>query len=404
MKLFVLYIPGLDRRRVTSSEMPFTYDLLTGYPSARIRTLPSTELVPSLLTGTYPHQNRIFQISLKNEAGNSLLHKLLRIIPDSISVFLQCIYYMFDKKNELPTIPWNRRHYFNFHRLKYTRRKKNPEILNIIGGIPSLFHHLGEQSRYIFVKKFSEMLKMVSSLPFSDIDFEFLEFYAFDIFSHWNIDRSEAFSQALQSVDHVVKKLHENCEQKATSFVLLVDHGQERIKGTVNLKKLLKSSGVPRDEYLYFMEVSCTRLWFKTDRAREKILRLLEDLKHITVLDYRQIHQYNICFEDEKFGEVFIFPDHGYIFFPHDFYHPLANIFLALSGSEQRPRLFNPRHRGNHGYLPDHPAEEGYIVLADRTYESTSEIVDLIDFAPTVLALLEKPVPDYMCGQPIFIS
>jgi hypothetical protein len=183
-----------------------------------------------------------------------------------------------------------------------------------------------------------------------------------------------------------------------------VDHGQERIKGTINLKRLFKNNGIPKDEYLYFMESSCTRLWFKTSGVRKQILKMLEGLEHIKVLDYRQMYQYNICLDDKKYGEVFIFSDHGYIFFPHDFYHPFANIFLSLTSPEQRPRLFNPRHRGNHGHLPDHPSEEGYIVFADRTYESTSEIVDLIDFAPTILTLVGKPVPDYMCGQPIFIS
>jgi hypothetical protein len=151
------------------------------------------------------------------------------------------------------------------------------------------------------------------------------------------------------------------------------------------------------------MEISCTRLWFKTDRARQKILETLEELKHITVLDYRQMHQYNICFDDEKFGEVFIFPDCGYIFFPHDFYHPLANIFLALSSSEQRPRLFNPRHRGNHGYLPDNPSEEGYVILADKNYKTLREWAELIDFAPSILSLIDRPIPEYMRGEAIFI-
>jgi hypothetical protein len=276
-------------------------------------------------------------------------------------------------------------------------------VLKLIGSTPSLFQILNDESRYIFVKKFKEMQQLLPSLPSADAIFELLEFYALDIFSHWNLDKPEPFSKALQSVDQVVKKLHENCEQKGVNFLLLVDHGQERIKGTVNLKKLLKSSGVSRDEYLYFMEVSCTRLWFKTEQARQKIIRMLEDLKHITVLDYRQMHQYNICFDDEKFGEFFIFPDHGYIFFPHDFYHPLANIFLALSSREQRPRLFNPRHRGNHGNLPDHHAEEGYAILADKNYKAYGEWAELIDFAPSILSLLDKPIPEYMRGKAVFI-
>jgi hypothetical protein len=196
MKIFVLYIPGLDRRRVTSRDMPFAYDLLTEYPSARIRTLPSTELVPTLLTGTYPHQNRVFQVSFKNKTGSSLFHEMLKFVPDSISVFLQCLYYMFDKKYELPAIPYHRRCQFNFHRFKYTRRQKDGDVLELIGGIPSLFHILRDQSRYIFVEKFREMQGMLPLLPSADTVFEFLEFYALDIFSHWNLDKPESVAES----------------------------------------------------------------------------------------------------------------------------------------------------------------------------------------------------------------
>jgi hypothetical protein len=402
-KIFVLYIPGFDRRRLTSKDTPFTCDLLTQYPSLRIRTLPSTELVPTLLTGTYPDQNRIFQVSLKNKTGSSLLNRVFKFVPDSVSVFLQCIYYMFDKRYELPAIPWRRRCQFDFHRFKYTRRKKDAAVLELIGGIPSLFHILKGQSRYIFVGKFAEMQRMLPLLPSADTAFEFLEFYALDIFSHWNLDRPEPLARALRAVDSVVSNLYRQCKQKAVSFLLLVDHGQERIKGTINLKKSLRRAGIPGDEYLFFMELSCTRFWFKTDRARRAILKVLADLEHVTIRNYWQMKQYHINLEDDTFGEVFVFSDHGYIFFPHDFYHSFANIFLSLASPEQRSRLFNPCHRGNHGHLPDHPSEEGYVILVDGKYQTVSDEMELIDFAPSILSLLGKPRPEYMDGQAMFI-
>lgn len=402
-KIFVFYIPGLDRRRVTSKDTPFTYSLLTEYPSARIRTLPSTELVPALLTGTYPHQNRIFQVSRKSEPSWLPLFKILNFIPDAISVFWQCLYFIFNQRYELPTVPWYRRRQFNFHRFKYKRRQKNIGVLDFIGDIPSLFHFLNDSSRYIFAKEFKKMRRMIPSFPSADVAFEFFEFYALDLFSHWNLDRSKTFAKALNIVDNLIKALQNKCEEKGVTLIILVDHGQERIRGTINLKKMLSATDVPRDEYLFFMELATTRFWFKTDEARRTIMDMLQNLEHITILDYKQMDQYNICLDDEKFGEVFIFADHGYIFFPHDFYHPLTNIFLALSNNEQRSRLFNPCHRGNHGYLPGHPAEEGYVILMDKNYMTSSEWVELIDFAPSMLSLLGRAIPEYMRGKKIFI-
>jgi hypothetical protein len=186
-----------------------------------MRTLPGTELVPTLFTGVYPHQNRIFQVSLKNDRHWSLTNHFSILLPDFVSVFWQCLYSMLDKKYELPTITWRRRRQFNFHRLK----------------------------------------------------------------------------------------------QKEVNFLLLVDNGQESVKGTINLKKSFESNGIRKEEYLYCMELSCARLWFKTDRARQKILKMLDGIEHITVLDYRQSYQYKICLDDKTFGEIFIFPDPGFIFF-----------------------------------------------------------------------------------------
>ena len=80
----------------------------------------------------------------------------------------------------------------------------------------------------------------------------------------------------------------------------------------------------------------------------------------------------------------------------------MANFYLGLTSREQRPRIFNHRHRANNGHLPDHPAEEGYIVLADPHYRVETDWMSLIDFAPTVLDLLGRDKPDVMRGRPVF--
>ncbi len=402
LQIFVCYLPGLDRRLVDRKHTPYISYLLTTYPSSRIRTLPSTELVPTLLTGVYPDQHHIFQVSLKNPVKSSYLDQLLRHVPDAVTVLFQGLYHLFNPAYDLPLVPWSRRHQFHLHRLKYTRRVKNPEALDVIGDIPSLFHLLGNQSRYLFVKRFDQMHQRLPSLPSGDVRLEFLEFYAFDLFTHWHLDQPEAMQQALDEVDKIVRNLHQQCQSKDIMFILLVDHGQEPIQGIINLQKLLRDTEVPQEEYVYFMELAVTRLWCKTNRARQDILQMLNAVEHLTVRTYQQMSQYNLYFEDDHFGQFFIFAEPGYIFFPHDFYHPLSNFLLGFLNTEQRPRLFNPRHRGNHGYLPDHPSEEGYMILVDQNVISRMERMNLIDFAPTLLALLGYPQPEHMRGQIVF--
>ena len=108
-------------------------------------------------------------------------------------------------------------------------------------------------------------------------------------------------------------------------------------------------------------------------------------------------------FDDGRFGEIYAITDPGYIFFPHDFYQPLANIYMALRYKEQRPRFFNPRHRGCHGHLPNNPADEGYMILFDPRFEPAIERMALIDFAPTVLSLVGNTVAPHMQGRIAFV-
>ncbi len=128
----------------------------------------------------------------------------------------------------------------------------------------------------------------------------------------------------------------------------------------------------------------------------------LARLPHTRLLSWRDLSAYGIEFEDDAFGELYVCADPGWIFFPHDFYQPLANLFLGLTDHHQRPRLFQPRHRGNHGYLPEHPSERGFVLYADTGWRPARAEMALVDFAPTVLALLGEPVPAHMHGSAAF--
>jgi len=92
----------------------------------------------------------------------------------------------------------------------------------------------------------------------------------------------------------------------------------------------------------------------------------------------------------------------GWIFFPHDFHHPMANFFMGLTEETQRTRLLHSKHKGNHGYLPENPSEKGFAILADERFRPVDREMDLVDMAPTLLALLGEPRPDHMKGRIAF--
>jgi len=129
---------------------------------------------------------------------------------------------------------------------------------------------------------------------------------------------------------------------------------------------------------------------------------MLSSIEDGKVQNYRDLQEYKIEFQDPQYGETYFRVDHGYIIFPHDFYHPLANVFLGLSDWQQRSRVLNPKHRGYHGYPPNNESEKGFIILLDARYRATKKEVEIIDVAPTVLGLLGYEKPDYMIGNCVF--
>lgn len=404
-KLCVCCIHTLDRRWVDAGRAPFVQSLLANNAWSTIRTIPSTDLLPTIITGTLPHVHQIWQVSLKSNLTSSPLQRFADRLPDLLTTTVQCFQHFLNPNADLPAMPRWRRRQFNVHRTKFIHRARNPEVINRIGGVPSIFGILGDKARFHFVKDFDKLDPLEKILPTGDKALEFLELYALDLFSHWNYYNDDAIGQRLIRVDTFLKQVHQRCQDRGVQFILLVDHGQSPVQHKINLKKHLKATGIPRREYTYILEVASARFWFKTDRARTAITSMLKSLDHVNVHTRREMFQFDVKFETDDFCELYAITDQGHVYFPHDFYQPLANAYMAFTHEGQRPRLRRPWQQGYHGHLPNHPAEQGYCVIAEPNATSRvpkGQDAKLIDIAPTVLDYLGVPIPQQMTGQPLF--
>lgn len=398
-KLIVCYVPGLDQRLVSDDATPVIAKMQRAYPRVEIRTIPSTELVPTLLSGVYPHQNKVWQVSIAADRKRTALQRLTDALPDLLSTTVQCIRQKYDPEFDLATIPPRRRRRFVQHRFKYTRRAANPEMLEEFNGNETIFGVLGDDSRYRFTSDIAALDSLAREVLASSLRLEFVEMYALDLYQHWHLDDEEGMRAVLAETDRFVKQLRDGCSGRDRTLVLLSDHGQEPVVGTIPLLEGLQKPGVDQADFSHFCELACCRLWFHSESARKRILALIEQLPNCRALHFREMHEYDICFDDDSFGEYYVMAEPGYIFFPHDFYHPIANSYLALAGHSQRSRLRNPVHRGNHGYLPQHPSEKGFLLFADDEIQPNRQRMALIDFAPTVLRYLGSSTPPHMTGE-----
>jgi hypothetical protein len=403
-KLLLCYISGLDLRRVNAFVTPFISESLDLYPKVNIRNLPSNDLLPTILTGTYPTEHGMFGVKLKDNPSKSLYDKLTDLLPDILTTSVQCLLHLFTGSFDLAAIPPRRRRLFELKRTKYLRRTKLTEALLKIGGLESCLGVVGkEQSRYLYCNSADPMKNILDNLGSGLYELEILELYSLDLVQQWNLDRVQMVANFYARIDKFLENLYERCSVNSVTLAILSDHGHQEIKGSIDIKRELKKLNLAEDEYTFFIDVSMIRFWFRTAGARQKIVAMLAEMDNIKLLTNQDMHQYNLLFPGSQYGEVFFMTDPGYIFFPHDFYQPLANLYLALSDSRQRGRLLNPRHRGTHGYLPHHESERAFMMVFDKKFKPAREQIDIIDVAPSILGILGYRKPETMRGSNVFL-
>jgi hypothetical protein len=403
-KLLVLYVPSLDRRLIDPHTAPFLSRCLRQWPAIDLETHPSVELMPTLVTGVWPHQHRIWQVRLKPESKRTTTERLIDFLPDRWTTTWQCVRHWLDRDYDLPTIEPRRRRRFELHRIKVQRRFGGGDTSSLHqNGLESLFSLLKGESIYRTIFSFADIPHDPGNLVTGEHVLDFLELYAFDLFCHWNLDRASAVQTHLHFLDAVLELLCAKAERLGINALLVVDHGQERVRRTLDLCRVLNESGVSRNEYSFYIEVCNARFWFFTEGARKILSQQLSRIEGATFLTAADMGKYHIHFaESESFGDAYLITDPGTIFFPHDFYHPLVNWYMARNTAEQVGRKSNPVHRGYHGHLPDKPVDTGYIVACTQGLEALAKKGELIDFAPSVLSLLRRPVPMQMAGNALF--
>jgi predicted AlkP superfamily phosphohydrolase/phosphomutase len=270
-------------------------------------------------------------------------------------------------------------------------------VLGVIGYGP-------EKSNYVFNRKYDQLSGNLTRVCSGEYRLEYFEIRCLDFEQHWNLDDATKTRLFYRRIDDFVKLLHEKCTANHVKLMILSDHGQEQVKGDIDIKKELNRLGLASNEYQYYLQATKARFWFHTDRARHGITDMLSSLRHGTVLTYQELHQYNVRFDNTDYGDVYFFPDAGFIIFPHDLYQPVANLFLGLVNEEQRSRIFNGRQKGEHGYLPYNESEYGFMMVLDQSCQASDEDVEIIDIAPSVLGLLGYDNAPTMKGRSAFVA
>lgn len=400
-KVLLCYIDGLDIRSINKSNFPFLYNAIKSYPFASIKSPPTSDALPILLTGTSPHENGMWGVRLKSD---SCIPKIIDKIPDIITTTLQCIAQIFTGSFDLPTIPPKRRRCFEVRRTQHNKNYKKTENLLNFGGLTSCLGVLGSgKCKYLF-SRMTPSQQLLNKIASGSYLLEIFQSYNLDLFQRWNMDKPQEITDLFKKTDYFISTLYQKCRDNNITLILFSDHGYDKVNKYINIKEHLDNIKISKSEYKYFIEVSMARFWFHTDDARSEITEMLESIDNASLLKLADLKKYNLKFNNNRYGDIFIMTHPGHIFFPHDFHHPIGNLFLGLSDSRQTPRIFNPVHRGDHCLLPDFDSSKGFIVLMDKSYKTKIDVGDITDIAPTLLDILNIKQPESMNGTQLFVN
>ncbi len=218
MPLFVCYVPGFDLRHINDSGAPYTARLLKSFPHVKIKSYPCTELLPSILTGSYPQLHGKYQISLKDHIRHGRPKKNPSRVAELLVTTLQCAYSLIDYRFDLPGIPaWRRRSFDLTARFKFVVRRRNSEVLKKIGGLDTIFD-IVPGSTYHFSMEFLRLDELVNKVCAGIRSMEFFEIHSLDVIQLWYMDQPARIEGYYRHLDEFVGKLHARCQESDVTF------------------------------------------------------------------------------------------------------------------------------------------------------------------------------------------
>jgi len=399
-RLMIFFASALDHRRIDQKHTPYLYSLSEKYPWTRITNFPETDLDPTLFTGLYPHEHKVWQVRLKSgyDFNKKLAHDYL---PDIVTTTSQCFIHMYTGSFNLASVPDWRRRRFEIFKTRYDKKELKGYLK--INGFDTFFNIVGESNcNYVFEGELDKLDQILPSLFHKGLRFEFIETHGLDTLQHWYLDNKEKMIDSYNKVDRFIKFLHSECEKKGITLMILAEHGMELVKNSVDIIQKIDEMGIKNNEITYYIEAPKARFWFHSDSARQKMLNYLSGNPDGVLLSRQDMHEFNVKFEDDSYGEYYFVLNPGTVFFPNDFYQPLGNLYLGLTNKMQRSKLLSPVYRGYHGYLPYNDSDKGTFMLLDDKYKTDKKEIETIDVAPTIINLLGYEQPVSLKGSSAF--
>jgi predicted AlkP superfamily pyrophosphatase or phosphodiesterase len=189
--------------------------------------------------------------------------------------------------------------------------------------------------------------------------------------------------RALERQDDALGRLVAGLDEReafeSTTLLVLSDHGLAPVERQVDLHAALRKEGLRAT--LWGAGGFATVTIARGDEVAERVVGVARGLGLEAHLRTRAPAGLRVG--NPRFGDVVVLAPPG--------------VAVVRSG------LLRPPLRGAHGYAPEEPRMGALFVAAGRGVVPGTKLgpVAAVDVAPTVLRLLELPMPEWMEGKPI---
>jgi predicted AlkP superfamily pyrophosphatase or phosphodiesterase len=383
-------VDALRHDFVNENDSPFIHELAKQYISCRIEGPLSYEEAPMWFAGLHPEISDrwfLYWHSPSTSPFNKLptfgldLSKWRKIRIAMNIAFSKVLKFQY---GSAPFVPLYLLKYFDFSEKlapwddKYSSLPTLFSILKerkmswLFIGIPG-----SDQQTNAILTKFKE--------SFNDQDFIWLHFSETDSTEHKFGPLSVERRSALKNIDLAIEEIFHilTSRNDIVNMLIFGDHGCLEVKNTVNILETIGSDLHSFDrKFRFFLDSTTARFWFDDDKIR----RMLEErLKHVSCghfLTKEELIMHHCNFSHHKYGNLVWIADPGTIIIPN------------FWDGDNPPR-------GMHGYLPIHEDCDGRLIINRKSSSHGEHKVKSVDIFPTILELMELPIPSSNEGKSI---
>jgi GT2 family glycosyltransferase len=379
-------VDGLRHDYISPSDAPFLAGLAELNASGAVRETFAYQLRPAFLAGLQPEQCGVAHMYLHDPAsspyrgmpsavvGREGIRSYVRSVEEKRGHSASALY------GDPFSVPRHLLPHFAFSErlVTWQRDALAPhvtvfDLLREAGERWLCIAYPGQDQRTeSIVRAFERRLK-------PDHRFVFLHFAELDWAGHEHGPDSVERRQCLRKIDKALMSVYSRLNRDFTRVDSIVfgDHGMAAVRDTVDIEGLLSGLDFTAgEEYVYFLDSTQARFWFRSEEARRAVRAQLEGLPCGRVLSNEDLANLSFRFPDSRFGELIWVADGGVVVLPNFYQRDACPA-------------------GMHGYLPDVADNWGWLCVATSPAGADWETpVEMTRLFPTLLDLLQLgPAP-----------